>query len=79
MLSRAVNAVFEKGVFRPLEPLDQTVTEGQEVRLVVEIPESSKSILDLVTQVYDGLSPEDVNAVEQIALQRDNFFNDRVP
>ncbi len=79
MLSRSVNAVFEKGVFRPLEPLDQTVTEGQEVRLVVEIPESSKSILDLVTQVYAGLSPEDINAVEQIALRRDNFFGDSTP
>lgn len=79
MLSRSVNAVFEKGVFRPLEPLDQAVTEGQEVRLVVEIPESSKSVLDLITQVYAGLSPEDINAVEQIALRRDNFFNDRAP
>ena len=79
MLSKAVNAVFEKGVFRPLEPLDQTVTEGQEVRLVVEIPESSKSILELVTQVYAGLSSEDINAIEQIALRRDNFFGDKIP
>jgi ribulose-5-phosphate 4-epimerase/fuculose-1-phosphate aldolase len=40
MIKQVFDAVFENGVFRPLVPLDVPLPEGQQVRLVVEAPES---------------------------------------
>jgi hypothetical protein len=33
--------------------------------------------LSLLTQVYEGLSPEEIDEIEQIALDRSRFFTDR--
>jgi predicted DNA-binding antitoxin AbrB/MazE fold protein len=66
-------AVYENGVFRPLEPLSHPPVEGQQVRLVVETV-SPEQILELATKVYEGLSPEEIEEVEEIALDRSNFF-----
>jgi predicted nucleic acid-binding protein len=37
---------------------------------------SPDAILALAASVYDGLSPQDITDVEQIALQREDFFGD---
>jgi hypothetical protein len=47
------------------------------VRLVVETEESPDTILALAANVYAGLSPQDITEVEQIALQRQDFFGDQ--
>ena len=54
------------------------MSEGQQVRLVVETEEPT-DVLSIAGAVFDGLSEEDVNDVEQIALKRDDFFNPLVP
>jgi predicted DNA-binding antitoxin AbrB/MazE fold protein len=73
MTTQICEAVFQNGVFRPVEPISAELAEGQHVRLVVEVEDND--ILSLATGVYDGLSDAEVNEVEQIALDRRNFFD----
>jgi len=66
-------AIFENGVFRPVGALRSPILEGQAVRLTVEAP-SPEEILKLAGQVYEGLSPEQIEAVERVALDRRSWF-----
>lgn len=77
MIKRVFEAVFENGVFRPVGPLAVPFPEGQQVRLVVEAPESPEEVLKLATEVYEGLSDEQIDALEQIILTRRDFFGSR--
>lgn len=61
---RTVEAVYEKGTLRPLEPLD--LAEGQHVRLQLEVEDP----IELAGRVYDGLLDEEVDEIERIALDR---------
>ena len=78
-MNQTYEAIYENGVFRPLRELPGTIVEGQHVRLVVETDEPAdilqSDILQLATQVYSGLTDEQVREVEQIALERQDFFN----
>jgi hypothetical protein len=47
----------------------ECAAEGQEVQIVVDTGQRS-DIVDLATQVYEGLSDADVDEVERIALDR---------
>lgn len=69
-----LEAVYEDGVFKPLEPT--TVSEGQHVRLVIEplARLAPDDMLALAAQVFEGLSEEQVEAVRQVALERREFF-----
>ncbi len=50
--------------------------EGQLVRLTLEIPAETKGdLIELAAQVYDGLTEEEVNDLERIALDRSRFFD----
>ena len=75
-MPEVIEAIYEKGVFKPLQELE--IPEGQRVRLVVETAAGTTSdeMLALAAQVYEGLAPEEVDAVEDIACQRDDFFGD---
>lgn len=54
--------------------------EGQRVKLTVETPaETQDNLMELATQVYDGLTEEEVNEVERLALDRSSFFNKTNP
>ena len=46
------------------------------MRLVVEPAGVPADVLVLVTQVYDGLSEEEVDEIERIVLDRRNFFSE---
>jgi predicted DNA-binding antitoxin AbrB/MazE fold protein len=73
-------AVFEHGVLRLLGAPDVPFTEGQHVRLVVDPLETPPADnLALAAQVYAGLSKEEIDEIEQIALERRAFFGDRTP
>ena len=78
MAMQTLDAVFENGLFRPLTSLDIAIPEGKQVRLVVEPIEPSSDVLGLAMQVYDGLSEEQIDEIEQIVLNRREFFKDRV-
>lgn len=72
MTTQICEAVFQHGTFRPVQPISTELAEGQHVRLVVEV--ENADILSMATGVYDGLSDADVKEVENIALDRRDFF-----
>jgi len=76
MTTETIDAIFEHGTFRLVRPPTIPLRDGQRVRLVVETEESPDAILALAANVYAGLSPQDITEVEQIALQRRDFFGD---
>lgn len=76
-MQKTLDAIYENGVFRPLQPPD--IQEGQRVQLLVQ--ETAKGapedLLTLAAQVYKGLSQTQIEEVERIALRRQDFFCDR--
>jgi predicted DNA-binding antitoxin AbrB/MazE fold protein len=72
-MMQVCEAIYENGLFRPVAPVEPDLREGQHVRLVVET-DSPEDILRMAAAVYEGLSPEDVDGVERIALDRSAFF-----
>ena len=77
MIRQTLDAVFENGVFRPLEPRQVPVSEGQAVRLTVEAFDTAEEALELATRVYDGLSEQEIDEIEQLALNRGDWFGER--
>jgi len=77
MTTETIDAIFEQGTFRLVRPLTLPLRDGQHVRLVVETEESPDTILALAVSVYDGLSSQDLHDIEQIVLQRGDFFGDQ--
>jgi predicted DNA-binding antitoxin AbrB/MazE fold protein len=76
MIRQTFDAIFENGVFRPLEPSNVPVSEGQQVRIIIETAQTAEEILEVAANVYDGLTEEQINEIEQIALNRQDFFGD---
>ena len=74
---QTLEAVFENGAFRLLDSPTMPLAEGQHVRLTVETEAAPDNVLALAEQVYAGLSDEDIDEVERIALDRRTFFTDR--
>ncbi len=74
MTTQTMEAVYEHGIFRPIQPSEVTLHDGQRVRIVIETEVAADDILALATSVFDGLSEEDVDAIETIAQRRDHFF-----
>ena len=76
-MRQTLDAVFENGAFRPLRPGELPLSPGQRVRLIVESPvEAGEDLIDLAADVYEGLSDEQIDDIERIALDRSDFFGD---
>ena len=73
-----VEAVFQDGVFRPVRR--PNLPEGERVRLTVESvgEASADDVLRLAARVYEGLSPRDIDDIEEMARHR-AFFTDVEP
>jgi len=76
-MEQTLEAVFENGTFRLLEPSAVTLVDGQRVRLTVETDGTPDDVLALAEQVYEGLPEEEIDEVERISLDRRTFFGDR--
>ena len=77
-MAEVCEAIFEQGVFRPVAPPSRKFRNGQHVRLIVETdPTPTEDILELAGDVYEGLSSQDIDEVERIALDRSAFFTPR--
>jgi predicted DNA-binding antitoxin AbrB/MazE fold protein len=75
-MTQTLDAVFKDGSFKPLNNGSLPFAEGQRVKLTVETPaEAQDDLIELVAQIYDGLTEEDVNEVERLALDRRGFFD----
>jgi predicted DNA-binding antitoxin AbrB/MazE fold protein len=77
IMKQTLEAIYENGVFRPLKSLK--LSEGQQVWLMVEtnLEWTPEDMLNLAAQVYQGLPTEQVDEIEQIALNRRNFFGEK--
>jgi predicted DNA-binding antitoxin AbrB/MazE fold protein len=79
MKTETIEAVYEHGSFRPVAPADVELAEGQKVRLVVQPIEEPGDVLALAARVYEGLTDEQIDAIEQHMARRDDFFGERMP
>ena len=73
-MTQTLDAVFQNGVFRPINAPNSDFVEGQQVRLRVETEETNE-VLELAGAVYDGLSEEDQAEIERLALDRSRFWS----
>jgi predicted DNA-binding antitoxin AbrB/MazE fold protein len=70
MKTETIEAVYEHGSFRPVAPADLELAEGQKVRLVVEPIEEPGDVLALAARVYEGLTDEQIDVIEQHMARR---------
>ena len=78
-MTEIVEAIFEDGNFKPVDNSSLPFSQGQRVKLTVEVPsETEDNLVELAGQVYEGLSEEDIGEIERLALDRRNFFHDRL-
>lgn len=55
-MTKTLEAVFEDGSFKPVDNGSLPFSEGQRVKLTVEVPiETQDDLLGLAGQVYEGL------------------------
>ena len=73
-MTRVLEAIYEEGVLKPLE--DPQLAEHQRVVLELREPpaDDSDRQLEAWGQVYEGLSDDDVDEIEDIALDRSRFI-----
>lgn len=76
METETIEAIYEQGAFRVVTPGKLKIIEGQKVRLLVEPIREPEDILALVTQVYDGLTDDQIDSIEQHIRRREDFFGD---
>lgn len=72
-MTRSLDAIYENGIFRPLSTQPIAIADGQRVRITVD-EGSEPQPLQLLARVYGGLSAKEIDEVEQISLDRSNFF-----
>ena len=75
-MKHRIDAVYENGAFRPIGSDAIAFPEGQRVRITIEDQLEPKPIQQ-ATGVYEGLTDGEVDEIEQIALNRGQFFRDR--
>lgn len=74
-MTKTVKAIFEEGVFKPVSPPD--ISEHKNVTLIIkDDAEELADVLSLAFNVYDGFSSDDVESVENIALDKSRFSRD---
>ena len=75
---QTIEAIYQNGMFKPLNPVPEEITEGEKVEITIKDKKlSPEEMLELAGKIYEGLSEEDVEEIERIALNRTNFFGDR--
>ncbi len=75
-MRQTVKARYHDGALHPLEPL--ALDEEAEVQVTVETetPVPADEILQRAARVYQGLTADEIEQVEAIALNRQRFFRE---
>ena len=77
-MSQTIEAIYQNGMFKPLNPVPEEITEGKEVILNIKTrEESANEIMKAAENFYEGLSDSDIAEIENVMLDRSNFFGDR--
>lgn len=75
---QTIEAIYQNGMFKPIKPISEEFEEGAKVKLIVEAEnKETNPIMKIAENFYEGLSEEEVNEIEKIALDRSNFFGER--
>lgn len=75
---QTIKAIYQNGMFRPLNPVSEEIGEGETVEITIKEKRlSPDEMLELAGRVYEGLSEKEIAEIERIALDRSNFFGDR--
>jgi len=77
MTSETVEAIYEQGGFRLVSPVDLQLPEAQKVRLVVEPIEQAEDILALAALVYEGLTEDEIDSIEEHTQRREDFLGNK--
>ena len=76
-MSKVIDAIYENGVFKPLNHLD--LDEYSKVRITIEsekeIKQRTMMVLELARKSYEGLSKEQISVLEQTKLDNIGFFS----
>jgi len=72
-MKHAIDAIYENGTFRPIQRDAVAIADGQRVRITID-DDCEPQALRLAVGVYDGLSDKEIDEIEQISLDRGNFF-----
>lgn len=72
-----MDAVYQDGVFRPVSRPE--LPDGERVRLTVERMTQTQpgDIMKLASRVYEGLSQQDIDEIEDMARRRALFDDAR--
>ena len=75
-IRETLDAVYRKGVFKPAKK--PNLPEGKKVRITVESSRRRRKedILELAARILEGLTREEIDQVNRIALDRRDFFGD---
>ncbi len=77
---QTIEAIYQDGMFKPITPVSEEITEGKQVTLSIKTKqESANEILKAVENFYEDLSESDIAEIESVMLDRSNFFGDRKP
>ncbi len=73
-MERIVEALYENGVLTPLQPLD--LPDHQRVTIRVQVPGElvDPDALSGWRRVYEGLAENELDAIEEIMLDRAGFM-----
>jgi predicted DNA-binding antitoxin AbrB/MazE fold protein len=73
-MDRILEAIYENGVLKPLQSLK--LPEHQKVTITIQLPpvENPDQELGSWRQVYAGLSDQEIEELESIALNRNHFM-----
>lgn len=77
-MNHRIEAIFQNRIFKLLKPISGEIEEGEKVEIIYKDKKlSPEEMLKLAGQIYEGLSEEEIDGIERIALDRSNFFGDK--
>lgn len=79
-MTQKIEAIYQNGIFKPITPVSDEISEGEEVIIDIKSKEeSANEIMKLAENFYEGISDEDIEEMEKVMLDRSNFFGGRKP
>ncbi len=77
-MAQKIEAIYQNGMFKPLTPLSEEISEGKTVILSVKTrEESANEILKAAENFYEGLSESEIAEIEKVMLDRSNFIGNK--
>lgn len=77
-MTQKIEAIYQNGMFKPLTPIPEEISEGEEVIISIKSKEEyADEILKLAENFYEDMTEQEIKEIEEIMLDRSNFFGGR--